>query len=506
MNLLKKVMSYVNNPHVYRIVALVIFIFQNVPSDFDAENIPMKIAFAWGIYLVARDFFMRRNMFKQKGWFLLLLLAISFAISVLLNFPYQFPETAYNWVYLVQSIFLVYPFDFEESEASTRKWMIRFNDVFIWIMAILVIGSLILYVFNIQYWVMAGTETHWVRQGFMEDRLFGLFTSPNFGAILGSLSVFTSIINNILKRDSWKKFQPVYIVNAIAQYLYYILASSRGTKLTIYVLIGLTIVYAIYRAFLLPKHRWKSIGKVIGKSLIGLILIFSLNNTVQHGLSYVPSIVHNGYLLVTGQIDKAGTEEGSSEASKSSSAGGIAPVIIQHDEEGSELSSGRFSIWKAGVSATMQKPLFGLADADLYRGLKPYETTSQVDMSQLDEMDRSELKRAQGNMHNTYVAIFVKAGLIGLVLVAIFGIIYMLYHLRLVMHPQFDLTQTNNQLYLIIVFMILALLAENVVENHIIFANRNSIGHVFWVYAGYLNYLRLKLPQKNLPGKTKNNI
>lgn len=492
MNLLKQTRSAINNPHLYRIIALVVFIFQNVPSDFDAENIPMKMVFVWGTYLIAKDFITKRIMFKQKGWPILLLLALSYAISVILNFPYQFPETAYNWVYLVQTLFLVYPYDNAATKPETQKWLLRFNDIFIWIMTILVIGSLILYIFNIQYWVLAGTGTQWVRQGFMENRLFGLFTSPNFGAILGLLSVFAGLINNVLKRGSWRKFQRLYIVNMVAQYLYYLLASSRGTNLTVYLIIGMLVVYALYRAIRLSPQRWSAIGKIMAQAVVGVFLVFAINSTIQKGLAYVPSVVHNGYLLVTGQYG-AGPGEEADDQSGATSSGGIAPVVIQHDEGSSELSSGRFSIWKAGIKAASQQPLFGLADADVYRGLAPYEVTSQINMAELDELDRTELKRAQGNMHNVYVTIFAKAGLFGLVLVAIFGIVYILYHLQVVLQPQFDLSQPDSQLYLLILLMLLALLAENVVESHIIFANRNSIGHFFWVYAGFLNYLRLNL-------------
>ncbi|MCZ0725591.1 O-antigen ligase family protein [Aerococcus kribbianus] len=482
--MLRKVSSLVNNVNLFKIVTLVIFIFQNVPSDFDIENIPMKIAFVWGMYLLAKDFFFEKNMFKEKFSYLLFALCVSFGITVLLNFPFQFPYTVYNLGYLMQTVLLVYPFQFNKDEDQQVKWLTHFNDIFIVILFVLSLVSLIYFIFDIQYWVIDGTGNHWLRQGFLENRLFGLFTSPNFGAILGLLSVFMSVINNSIKRGDWKQFTPFYIANLIVQYFYYILANSRGTTLTIFALFMGFFIYQIFRSFQnSTQNKSRQIGKVIIVNSLLLFTIVSVNNQVEKVAAYIPPIVSEGLNFF---------DQG--EESKSSTGSSIiSPVVIQHSEEDSEVSSGRFTIWKAGVDATLQRPFFGLGDIDIYRNTKNNETINHIDMSKLSQQDRSELKRAQGNMHNTYVAIFTKGGLFALVIVGVFGCFYLFSHLMTIVRGNISFESAMSQQYIIIFVMILALLAENLVENHILFANRNVIGHIFWVYAGYLNYLQAKL-------------
>lgn len=476
----------IGNPFIFRIVALVVYILQNVPSDLDIENIPMKIIFVWGILLIIRDFFTKRLMFKQPLSPIIVAILVSFFISVMLNFSYQFPNNAINWVYLAHTFLLIYPYDASIDNETTQKWVKRFNDTLIGIIAFLSAGSLLLYVFNIQYWVIDGTGTHWLRQGFMENRLFGLYTSPNFGSMLGFFSIVAILMNNIIKRGRWNKFQKFYIVNIVIQYLYYILANSRGTTLGLVSFGMFAVIYFVIKGW--QTKTLRNPGKRISKLVLVLFLATSVTSTVERGLSYVPSVVENGIVLITGQDPSEDSADGTS---GTKSSGGITPIEINRNDGDSEVSAGRFTIWTAGIKAMLQKPLFGLADADIYRGLSAYETTDQIDLSQLDQIDRKELKRAQGNMHNSYVSILVYSGIVGFVLIAIFAASFLFGHLKTVFESKFNLSNVNNQIYLLIVLALLSTLVTNLVETHIIFANRNSIGLIFWVWAGFLNYLKV---------------
>ncbi len=487
-----KIFSIINNVHLFKIITLIINLIYAVPSSFDIENVPMKIVFVWGIYLLAKDFLTRRIMFKQKFWPFLFAFLISFAISVLLNLTYQFPDSAINWFYVAQTFFLIYAFNPSEDYQTSKKWMARFNDIFIGIVCFLGFVSLLLFAFHIRYWVLDGTGINWMRQGFTENRLFGLYTSPNMGSIIGVLSVVASLMNNILKRSSWKSFQPFYVFNAIIQYLYFVLASSRGTTLTL-LTAGLVITcYAIYRLFVRHQDNFKSLGKVILGAGLGLFLFVAVEHQAESILAYIPATTQTAARLVTGQISWSDLRHGESKTGGNKSTV-IAPVSIQHDEGDAEVSAGRFTIWQAGIKAAAQNFLFGLSDIDLYRNIKDQEATSQVDMTKLTTLDRSEIKRARGNMHNTYIAVFTKAGFVGLIIIAAFALFYLIYHVGYLMTAKVDFSDANNQIYALILVTIIALLAEDMVENHILLANRDTIGLIFWTYAGFLNVHRSQL-------------
>ncbi|WP_373765952.1 O-antigen ligase family protein [Jeotgalibaca porci] len=481
----KKIWGHLMDPGIFRIVNLVIYIFYFVPSDFNAENIPMKITFVWGGVILAWDFFTKRIMFKQPYWYVLLALCVSYLFSIVTNFPHNFLDSAYNLVYLATSVFLFYAIDPKLPKEKRVKQFQTFNDVGIIIIFALTLLSLLTFVFNVAYTVPTGTVGVIARQGFIESRLFGMFTSPNMGSMIGYVSVLMMVVNNHLKRGSWRRFSKFYIVNAISQYLYYILANSRGTQITLVAFLIFTYIIWTYKVIASKKN----IGKGIIRNFIILATIFfgvnAANTVLEFGLSYIPSSV--SFLMSSPESETIVNEDGETVVVERRKP--IKKTVIQHSEEGSEVSSGRLSIWAAGLKLLQQKPIFGVADSDVYRS---GELSGQLDESQLSDLDIRELQRAHGNMHNTYVAVLVKAGIVGFLLLAIFVILILKDNIKFIGNKKFDFADPNNQLYLIIFTFILSLFVNDVVENHLIFNNRDVMGLVFWSYLGLTNHLRME--------------
>ncbi|WP_208558887.1 O-antigen ligase family protein [Marinilactibacillus kalidii] len=495
---IKKVMdNYLFNPMIYRYVNLVIFMVYFIPSALNIENIPMKISFVWGLGVVAYDFVSKRKMLKQPYWIILALLSLSYLISVITNYPYQFPDTIINWGYLIISLFIFYVFDTKESKQSIDKKLRIFNDIFIY--ATLLLGSIaiVLFIFNISYRVPAGLGTFTLRQGFIGSRLFGIYTSPNIGSMFGYVSVVLMLVNNHFKRGTWTKFQNLYVVNGVVQYIFFVLSKSRGTQITIY---GLGfMLFSIAVILKISKNRkLGSALKIWGIGIgLSLLVFFSVSRTVEETLSYVPSSVdvvkYQASNLFNNKGKSDSNEEGDidSELNEKTTPPTFSKVDLRPDE-GGELSSGRFSIWMAGLQLVKQKPLFGVADTDIYRGV---ETTNQIDESRLSELDISELQRASGNMHNTYVSVLAKSGIIGFTLLTVFVVLVLKDNIVYLLSKNFNIHNPNDQLYLIILVFLLSLFVNDVVENHLIMNNRDVIGLVFWTYLGYLNFIRSKLPK-----------
>lgn len=491
---INKLIQIINNIHIFRIITLIVNITYVVPSSLDIENIPMKIVFVWGIYLIIKDFFTKRVMFSGKYWYILVALALSFGISVILNYPYQFPVTLYNWVYVMHALFLFYPFNLENSMDDTNKWVKRFNDVLIVYVFVLTSISLLTFVFNVQFWAMSGTG-FWQRQGFMENRLFGLYSSPNVGATLGVLSVVSSIVNNLLQGRKWNGFSKIYFLNLVVQYLYFILSSSRGTTIVILSIAGLLFLYG-YIYLIRNKEKIKlKIGNYIVFGILSFFLVYSVSSSVKGALSYVPSSVQVMITAVTSIPDylsnkPLGEKELEESLDNEMAIKNLAPIVIQHSDDSAEFSSGRLTIWEAALAATKQRPYFGLADSDLYRNMQDYEVTSQVDMSELTQYNRSELKRSAGNMHNTYISAIIHSGIIGTVLLFLFAVIYFIDHIKNIFSKSFNLKDSKNQVYILLIVTIISLLVLDLVENHVIYKPRDPMGLIFWVYAGYLNVIK----------------
>lgn len=474
------------NHQLYRSVNLIIFLFYFVQSDFKIDYIPYIVSFFWGIVIIGWDFFTKRIMFKQPYWYLLLGVCISYGISIITNFPTNIFNNGMNLVYLAISLFIFYVVDPEISAEKRNRHYQKMNDAFIYATFFLALVSFLMFVFNISYHLPDGA-----RQGFMENRLFGVYTSPNMGSMFGYVSVFLMLVNNYFKRGSWKKFQKSYLVNGIIQYLCFILAQSRGTQLAI---IGLTVfVFLIYalKSIVSRKPFLSASGKN-AFMLIGLfVTLVFLNGTVETGLSYVPSLFSNAFSLDAGEA-----ESGEENVDNGTDEKPIEQVVIQHSDENAEFSSGRFTIWSAGLQLVRQRPLFGVGDSYVYRS---GEISPQIDETKLSEVDKYELRRAHGNMHNTYVAVLVKGGIVTFAILAVFVVLILKDNVLFLMDTKLSFSNEDIQMYVLTLAFLLSLFVNDLVENHLIFNNRDVMGLVFWSYLGFLNHFRLNMETAEQP-------
>ena len=480
MSKIKDIWNFLMSHQLYRVVNIVIYIFYFVQSDYGIDYIPYVVSFFWGILIIIYDFFTKRVMFKQPYWILLLLLCVSYVISIATNFPTNLVHNGMNLVYLAISVFIFYSTDPDLSEDRKLKDIKIMNDVFIGIIFILGIVSITMFIFNVSYHLDGN-----IRQGFMESRLFGVFTSPNIMSMFGYVSCFMILINNYIKRGSWKKIQKFYVINVLTQYICYLLSSSRGTQLA---LVGFAIFLFLticIRVLFVEKNKFKKIGKSL-LLIVGICVSLSyLGQFIENGLSYIPSIVSSITTKTEEQVvvDETGKETVIKVKEP------IEKVVIQHSEEHAEVSSGRLSIWRAGLKLVQQKPLFGVGDSYVYRSgnLSP-----QIKEYNLSEIDKSELRRAHGNMHNTYIAVLVKGGIVSFVILSLFIIFILKDNFFYIINKKIDFDSEKIQVYAITLAFLLSLFVNDLVENHLIFNNRDVMGLVFWSYLGYLNHFRIK--------------
>lgn len=469
--------------HFYRTVNLIIFLFYFVPSDFGIDYYPYVLSFFWGIILLGWDFFTKRLMFKQHYWYILLALCISYGLSILTNLSASIPHIGMNFVYLALSVFVFYVINPDEKREDRNRKFQKMNDIFIVIMFVLSIISLGTFIFNMSFLTAEG-----LRQGFIENRLFGVFTSPNMGSMFGFVTIILMLANNYFKRGSWKKFQTFYIINTVIQYLYFVLSSSRGTQLTL--IAFFVFLFLITSINLLTKTK-RNVKVVLRNAVLlvgALTIMTTASDIASFGLSYVPSLV-NSVGLGTNINETDSLDEEEEDIQKST----IKRVVISHSEENAEVSSGRYSIWDAGIQLLKQKPVFGVADSYVYRSGK---LADNIDEKPLSKVNKSELDRAQGNMHNTYVAILVKAGISGFLILLIFIVFILKDNYLFIIDERNNLDDEAFQMYIILLAFLLSLFANDLVENHLIFNNRDVMGVIFWSYLSFLNHYRTQMLKK----------
>ncbi|MDV4842305.1 O-antigen ligase family protein, partial [Enterococcus faecium] len=316
-----------------------------------------------------------------------------------------------------------------------------------------------------------GTPGLLARQGFIEHRLFGVYTSPNVGAMFGYTSIILSLISVLISKIT-KTIRVFYMMNFIVQIFYITLSSSRGAQVVICSFLVLFLLL-----FANSKFR-KSIREVLPvkiKWMVSILLVllvyFSFGtNYAKDFLATIPvSIDRKVEVIESNESDKTPLPE--------------KEVILQHSSDNSEISAGRFTIWKAALKVIRPTLLFGYGETDFY-GNSDAKFLKKVD---LDTTDVNELKRAHGNMHNGFLQVLVSSGIIAFICIYAFYVLNIFSLLK-----TFFRSKVNYAFLGIVLIFILSIFIDEMVEAHVLFNKRDVISIVFWYYLGSISYLYLK--------------
>ncbi|MDB1735476.1 O-antigen ligase family protein [Enterococcus avium] len=449
-----------------------------MPSTLSLTNLPMKIAFLWGLLIALYEFLIKKNFFNMKYKWLLIAILLSFFITIILNINHLFLPSVYNFGYLIISLVVFFPADIKQTQEQRKEEMYTFNMIFIGVVFIAAVVSLVQFLFLISYHVPTGTPGLLARQGFMEHRLFGIYTSPNVGAIFGYCSIVLSVINLLLKKSTMK-MKLFFFFNFAIQLIYLILSSSRGGQVvTISFLVLSLLLYVI------PKFRntFYEVTNIRNRWMIFTILFLLLfllfgNTLTKNMLGKIPTMFENKTEFLKEDKEVSGEEK----------------IVIEHSDENAELSAGRFTIWQAGFKTLNQSPLFGYGETDFYGN----SDGSILDKVNLSTLDKNELKRAHGNMHNGYVQVLVISGIVGFVFIYTFYAFNILSLIKRFVSTENNSPSNSDYLLLgiILVFMI-TIFIDEMVEVHLLFNKRDVISMIFWYYLGYLSNLYLKKGEK----------
>ncbi|MDD9144076.1 O-antigen ligase family protein [Enterococcus avium] len=466
------------NRDLYRKITLVICLLYFMPSTLSLTNLPMKIAFLWGLLIALYEFLIKKNFFNMKYKWLLIAILLSFFITIILNINHLFLPSVYNFGYLIISLVVFFPADIKQTQEQRKEEMYTFNMIFIGVVFIAAVVSLVQFLFLISYHVPTGTPGLLARQGFMEHRLFGIYTSPNVGAIFGYCSIVLSVINLLLKKSTMK-MKLFFFFNFAIQLIYLILSSSRGGQVvTISFLVLSLLLYVI------PKFRntFYEVTNIRNRWMIFTILFLLLfllfgNTLTKNMLGKIPTMFENKTEFLKEDKEVSGEEK----------------IVIEHSDENAELSAGRFTIWQAGFKTLNQSPLFGYGETDFYGN----SDGSILDKVNLSTLDKNELKRAHGNMHNGYVQVLVISGIVGFVFIYTFYAFNILSLIKRFVSTENNSPSNSDYLLLgiILVFMI-TIFIDEMVEVHLLFNKRDVISMIFWYYLGYLSNLYLKKGEK----------
>lgn len=393
----------------YKIAFIILMMLSAVPFIHEIISPYIRIILVPGILLVLYDLaFGGRKLWKARGLIILILFAISYGITVLLNRDLHFSENVKALLYMGIIFLTLYGYDPQmPEETKTRELRIVLSSVIITTFILSCICfSTYLFSYNITY--MDGETPMHI--GLYDNRLWGLY-NPNTGATLNVMSIMVSLMFWETCKTRKILSRVLLGINMAVQILCLILTHSRAPML-----IGIWGI-AVYIFFGFVRYEGlRKKGKRYGKALLIGILTFGLllvsENILRSGLSYLPPIIT--------EITDAGKKQQSTESGetkkdenrKTSQKKVDLNRKETEEERAGGLLTGRVDLWQAGIQGFLDKPFFGVARENIYEDCQQY-LKDKTWQSSLDV----------GGLHNIYLTVLVSSGAAGFLILAVFIIL-----------------------------------------------------------------------------------
>lgn len=461
---MKKLLLFFLNRDYYILIYAVVSIMWHLPMLGWLIDPLSKICFIWGAFLILWDLLTKRRTFKSINWALPVLMIAFYCITILLNIKFNFYMNIKHLVYLGISLIILYGQDREREPQQLKKLLYNLNRCIIIITLCTATVSLVMFILGISFHF---GESQF-RQGFMENRLFGVYTSPNTGALYSVFSVVAMLINSVIKNGKIK-FSLLYIINGIVQLVYFSLTLSKGGLLTAIAFVAVFVLTYVFPKFMEKRKRFATtlLSLVVCVTMISSLYGAMLG--IRAVMSYVPGLVSEAIDIDISESDVDDNDKVSTEED--------GKVEFDRIENSERPDNGRFEIWMGGLKAFAQHPLFGYGDFKVSEG-----QTTRFDQSGFGKWEKIWMYKHEGNLHNIYVQVLTDSGFVGFVLFVVFAF---LIAKKLTLYLIKSKKNTENYRIIALLFSIMgAMVANGLVESHLLYNRQDPFGIIFWVYTG----------------------
>lgn len=451
------ILLYVSYVLIARIVPLVNFITLGVNSV-----IYSALAIVGAVILLI-DFLMHFTMFKSRENIILLAFCVVCAISSVINMQYGIISNVKTLVWMAIQFFVLFSIvnvrDGSEIDPTLTK--IMKITAAVWFVGVLVsIGE-----FLIQIGYVAPFDDFPRRQGFVEARLFGVFTDPNFAAVT---SLMVILFCWMFLKSETKKSKRVYCyANIVLQVIYIVLSGSRTAKYG-----GLMLAFIVGLLCVRNRELGNEQIKVVLKSLLGGVIAVALSLAVIFVVKQTLPKMAEGCnaVISTFQTQEEYDKMKKIRAAKLKEAERIS--IERPDVTDDNISNNRFRIWSNYIRVSKDHRIFGLSPRNLMSYLRVNEPMNYL------------VKRGYDETHNGWLAIFVCTGIAGTAVMAAF---FINYARECCLYIKAKKKQPYDIKIIVLLGSVFVVAFSALLQPEIFFIN--TYGAVtFWLFMGYLLY------------------
>ena len=393
-----------------------------------------------GGLLIVVDLFTTKKIWQGKFCICLYAILVLAALASVRTISYGTKENLFKLCWAAIQFVLIYSCVHRMDSDSLKRYIrtLFYILLAIWFVACCV--SLYQFVNQIGYKYVVNPlakDSSSNRQGFYDNRLFGIFYTLNHAAFISVFFVLINLMCIMKDKRIWVK-----IVLGVAELVilcHIILSGSRSAALSL--LVCLTVMaWFVARNVVRQNGVVKIICPIVVAALVAVVAVGGFK-VMKAGLARVPywkellvyqmqqneneAPTEESTEAPTEETTEAPTEETTEAPTEETTEPPIAPpeyeedlLVRDHLEE--DASNGRFSIWKDYISLYKEIGLLGLSPGNyMPHILENYPDLYIVEYIRQEYPDKYESGIIY-HVHSGYVMVYVSAGILGFAFLAIF--------------------------------------------------------------------------------------
>lgn len=376
------------------------------------QPILVKVTLVLGVLTIFIRVIKWKKYRKIPCLILMALFCLSFLLSTVMNRQYGMTDNLKWIIWTGIQFFGLYVCDPDRDEKKYKREFEIISHIFI-IVTVIAAAAELNYACKVlfSYLIYSGWRVYCNR--FEWDRLWGVYTDPNYGAICSVIGIVLSLLYAIQKKGIRKCG---YVIAIVLNYVYLVFSDSRTGEIALMVSVGIFLCFCRIKKFQNKKYL-KSAFLVICVLLAAFIVGQEMKT---QNIIYQKKAAAIREINAKKQVGTKENQKSQSTEQKNIQKNKKSQLTERQKNIQEDVSNGRLALWKSSIEIWMSSPVYGSGYSTLIQYAKEHVPDTYAVNNDVGEYT---------SMHNTFFCTLAFQGAIGaglLILIALRILFYVI--------------------------------------------------------------------------------